>query len=136
MTHNPIKRSRRAGFSLLELMLVVAIIGVLSAIAAVAVSYQGEKVKKKATYATMQVIKNALDQYKLEKNSYPTSLMALQAGTTPYLDPLKPVVDGWSQAFLYQTPGSGGRDFDLISKGSDGKYPSQDDLNFWNPSAD
>src|ERR1051326_179051 len=76
-------RARRGGFSLLELMLVLAIIGVLTAVAAVSVFGQGEKAKKKATRASMAVIKNALDQYHLEKSVWPTTLSALQAGNTP-----------------------------------------------------
>jgi general secretion pathway protein G len=130
--------NRRAGFSLLELMLVLAIIGVLTAVAAYSVFGQGERAKRKATRASMDVIKHALDQYHLEKSAWPPSLGALTMGTTPYLDKDKPLVDGWKQPFLYQTPGSNGHDFDLISKGGNGVYEggNGDDVDFWKPDAD
>ncbi len=129
---------RRAGFSLLELMLVLAIIGVLTAVAAWSVFGQGERAKRKATRASMDVIKNALDQYHLDKSVWPASLSALQAGATPYLNKDKPLLDGWKQPFLYQTPGSNGHDFDLISKGGNGQFESGngDDVDFWKTDPD
>lgn len=125
-------RARR-GFSLLELMLVLAIMGVLMAVAAVSLLGRGREAKEKATRITMDVIKNALRQYHLAKSVYPASLTELQSGKNPYLEADKQLLDGWNRPFLYQTPGSSGREFDLISKGEDGTYPSQDDLNIWIP---
>lgn len=125
-------RARR-GFSLLELMLVLAIMGVLMAVAAVSLLGRGRAAKEKATWVTMNMIKSALQQYYLAKSAYPASLTALQTGTQAYLDKDKPLVDGWNRPFLYQTPGTGGREFDLISKGDDGSYPSADDVNIWVP---
>jgi general secretion pathway protein G len=121
------------GFSLLELMLVLAIIGVLTAVAAWSVFGQGEKAKRKATRASMAIIKNALDQYHLDKSAWPASLTALQAGKTPYLEASKPLVDGWNQPFLYQAPGSNQHDFDLFSKGGNGVFENGggDDVDFW-----
>lgn len=128
-------RASRAGFSLLELMLVLAIIGVLTAIAAVSITGQGERAKRRATLASMSVIKSALQQYHLDKSMFPANLLALQSGTTPYLDKDKPLLDGWKHPFLYQTPGSNGRDFDLFSMGGNGVFEQGggDDLDVWKP---
>jgi general secretion pathway protein G len=127
--------ARRGGFSLLELMLVLAIIGVLTAVAAWSVFGQGERAKRKATRASMALIKSALDQYHLDKSVWPASLTALQAGAMPYLDKDKPLLDGWKQPFLYQAPGSNGHDFDLFSKGGNGQFENGggDDVDFWKP---
>jgi len=134
MKINALKKAHRTGgFSLLELMLVLAIIGVLTAVAAWSVYGQGEKAKRKATRASMAIIKGALDQYHLDKSVWPASLSALQAGNTPYLEKSKPLVDGWGQPFLYQAPGSNGHEFDLFSKGGNGQFESGggDDVDFW-----
>jgi general secretion pathway protein G len=138
MKISQLTRPRRAGFSLLELMLVLAIIGVLTAVAAWSVFGQGERAKKKATRATMAMIKSALDQYHLEKSMYPTALEALQSGNTPLLDKDKPLEDGWKQRFLYQAPGSNGHPFDLFSKGGNGVFDNGggDDLDYWRPDQD
>ena len=85
MKMHTMDRARRGGFSLLELMLVLAIIGVLTAVAAWSVFGQGERAKRRATRASMAVIKNALEQYHLDKSAWPSALLALQAGRTPYL---------------------------------------------------
>jgi len=133
---NRTRRHHRGGFSLLELMLVLAIIGVLTAIAAVSITGQGERAKRKATYASMEVIRHALDQYHLEKSAFPTDLTILQSGG--WLDKTRPLVDGWQHQFLYQTPGSNGHEYDLFSMGSNGIFESGggDDLDVWRPNAE
>jgi general secretion pathway protein G len=119
-------------------MLVLAIIGVLTAIAAVSIGGSSKKAKIRATFASMEVIRHALDLYKLDKNVYPADLTALQAGSTPYLDKNKPLADGWQHPFLYQTPGSNGHDYDLYSMGDNGVFESGggDDLDVWRPNAE
>lgn len=123
----------RGGFSLLELMLVLAIIGVLTAIAAVSLSGTGERAKIKATIASMNTIVHALDSYKLDNNIYPPNLAALQAGKTAYLDATRQLKDAWKQDFLYGVPGANGHEFDLYSKGGNGTFENGngDDLDWW-----
>jgi general secretion pathway protein G len=124
-------RVGRPGFSLLELMLVLAIIGVLTAIAAVSLSGAGERAKRRATIASMSQVVNALQNYKLDHNLYPANLDALRVGTTAYLDQNKQIADGWKQPFLYAAPGTSGHEFDLYSKGGDLTFGTQDDLDWW-----
>jgi general secretion pathway protein G len=121
----------RGGFSLLELMLVLAIIGVLTAIAAVSLSGTGNRAKDKATRASMNTIRNAIRQYQLDNNVYPGSLVSLTVGKTAYLSSDYKLADGWGQPFLYTVPGNAGHEFELISKGADGVYPSADDIDVW-----
>lgn len=122
-------RSRRA-FSLLEITLVVAIIGVLMAVAAVSVMGQAERAKVKATKASMQTITTAIKSYHLENSKYPDTISMLVTAKPPYLE--KTPQDGWTNEFYYRVPGAGGRPFDLISFGPDGKGGSnEDDINVW-----
>ncbi len=121
----------RGGFSLLELMLVLAIIGVLTAVAAFNLAGTGNRAKIKASLASMNTIRNAIRNYNLDHNSYPSALQDLTVGKTAYLATDFKLADGWGNAFLYQAPGSNGREFDLYSKGPDGAFPSGDDLDVW-----
>ena len=121
----------RGGFSLLELMLVLAIIGVLTAVAAFNLAGTGNKAKVKATLASMNTIRAALRTYNLDHNSYPSSLQDLTVGKTAYLSADFKLADGWQNAFLYQAPGTSGHEFDLYSKGIDGTFPSGDDIDVW-----
>jgi len=126
-------RAAARGFSLLELMLVLAIIGVMTAIAAVSLSGRGEAAKRRATRTTMEVVANALDAYQLEKSSYPPTLSVLTQGATPFLDERKGTKDGWGRELLYQAPGASGRKFDLFSSGGNGLFENGagDDVDFW-----
>ncbi|HZW10673.1 MAG TPA: type II secretion system protein GspG [Phycisphaerales bacterium] len=121
-------RSAR-GFSLIELTLVVVILGVLMAVVAVNVLGQGEKAKRRATEASMNTIQAQLDSYHLEYSAYPPNLALLQQ-LEGFLSKNKSIKDGWKRDFLYRTPGSSGRAYDLISMGGNIDDPS-DDIDIW-----
>jgi general secretion pathway protein G len=124
-------RAARAGFSLLELMLVVALIGVLMAVVAWNLMGTSTTVKTKASYTSMNMIRNAVRTYQVTNSSYPANLLVLTAGPTPLLSTDFKLADGWGHDFLYQAPGSNGREFDLFSKGADGVFGTADDLSVW-----
>jgi general secretion pathway protein G len=116
-----------AGFTLLELLVVVAIIGLL--VGYVGPKYFGQigKAEVKAARAQFDAIEKALDSYRLDVGRYPTTEQGLKAllsapgGATkwagPYLKKEVPL-DPWGHAYLYKSPGEHG-DFDLVSYGRD-----------------
>ncbi len=126
-----LKRSvseRMFAFTLLELLVVVAIIGLLAGY--VGPKYFGQlgKAEVKAARAQLDSLEKALDQYRLDVGRYPTteqglnSLVTQPGGVTKWTGPyLKKDVppDPWSRPYGYKSPGEHG-EFDLFSYGRDG----------------
>jgi len=114
---------------LLELLVVVAIIGLLAGY--VAPRYFGQIGKSEVNTAKAQIdaLEKALDQYRLDVGRYPTTEMGLSALVTrpanepkwsgPYLKKAVPL-DPWGKPYLYKMPGDHG-EFDLLSYGKDGQ---------------
>jgi general secretion pathway protein G len=118
------------GFTLLELLVVMVIIGLLAGFVAPRYFAQVGKSQVKVAKAQIDALDKALDQFRLDVGRYPTSeegLAALQAppssGETgwggPYLKKGVPM-DPWGRPYLYVSPGTHG-DFDLQSYGKDGR---------------
>ncbi|MFO0834463.1 MAG: type II secretion system protein GspG [Phycisphaerales bacterium] len=122
-------RIHARAFSLLELMLVVAIIAVLSGIVAYSVTAGGEKAKQKATMATLDVVASALKTYNLDNSAYPPAIAALY--TAKILDSAKPAKDGWGSDLIYSPQGLNGQEFTLRSVGPDKQSGTPDDIDYW-----
>lgn len=117
-----------SGFTLLELLVVVAIIGLL--VGYVAPRYFGQIGKSEISVAKAQIdaLEKALDQYRLDTGRYPSTESGLKAlierpqnepkWNGPYLKKAVPP-DPWGKPYLYRAPGEKS-DFDLISYGKDG----------------
>lgn len=130
-------RARR-GFTFLEIIVVVAILGILAAI--VIPNFMGgvDQAKEQATTTSIAAIKQQLELYKLDNNRYPTTQQGLKALVEkPSGDPVPrkwrqylPELpkDGWGQEFTYLCPAPNNRaPYEIRSIGADGQPDTQDD---------
>lgn len=137
------KHVRSAGFSILELLLVLVILGILAGI--VGVRFAGQSGKAKVTAAKTQIenIKTALTSYEIEIGEYPTTQQGLKAlreapsGVDEddyrkggYLEE-DINEDPWGNPWIYAYPGTHNNDYDLYSFGPDGKEGGDDDITNW-----
>jgi general secretion pathway protein G len=121
--------SRQLGFTLLELLVVMVIIGLLAAYVGPQYFAQLGKSEVKATQAQISALQKALDTYRIDVGKYPTTEQGLAALNTkpqnepkwsgPYLQKAVPA-DSWGRPYLYKSPGEHG-DYDLLSLGKDGQ---------------
>ena len=127
----PVRRSAEHGFTLVELMVVIVIIGLLSTIVLLNVLPAGDKAKAVTAKADIATISGGLDMYKLQVGTYPTTTQGLQALTSApsgvdasryqrggYIKKLPD--DPWGRPYLYAAPGQHG-DADVWTLGADGK---------------
>ena len=122
------KRSRR-GFTLLELLVVIVIIGLLTSFVGPRYFSQVGKSEIKTARAQLDALDKALDQYRLDTGHYPAMDHGLAALVTrppnepkwdgPYLKKAVPP-DPWGNAYVYRIPGTHG-EYDLVSYGKDGQ---------------
>jgi general secretion pathway protein G len=124
-------KSRQGGFTLIEIMVVVIIIGLLAGIATPIVMDKVEGARVQKVRADFQAFKTALQLYKLDNFLVPTGDQGLQAllvkpslAPVPrnwkaggYIEELK--VDPWGNAYLYMSPGEG-HEYDIYTLGADG----------------
>jgi len=129
-------RARR-GFTFLELMLVVAILGILVAITAPRLVGQASRAKIKATRVAMQNIITALNMYEQDQSGFPTTEQGLEALVTRPSEVSedtwqkhlgKVPVDAWGHKFQYTCPSEHGEDYDLVSAGPDGRFGTEDEI--------
>jgi general secretion pathway protein G len=130
MTQRRSRAGLAGGFTLLELLVVMVIIGLLAGLVAPRYFAQVGKSQVKVARAQIDALDKALDQFRLDVGRYPTTEEGLQALVAqpggearwagPYLKKGVPV-DPWGRPYLYQQPGTHGGDFDLLSYGRDGR---------------
>ena len=141
-TENLLARNSSAGFTLIELIVVVVIIGLLAGLVVPQFIKQEEKATSKATKAQIELFGTALDTFRLDVGRYPTSQEGLAALTQkpasadrwdgPYLKKEVPP-DPWGKPYIYKSPGDHGP-YDIISYGADGAPGVEDnsrDVTSW-----
>lgn len=111
------------GFSLIELIVVMLIIGMLAALVAPRFLGQVDTARQQDALAQIELLGQALDLYRLEKHKYPTSEQGLEA-IRPYLKKDVPK-DPWGSDYIYTSPGDHG-DYDLVSHGADSAEGGED----------
>ncbi len=109
------RRTGESGFTLIEMMVVMVIIGLLVALVGPNLIGQSEKAKVKAARAQIEMLGTSLDTFRLDVGRYPTT----QDWDGPYLKKDLPA-DPWGRPYYYRSPGEGGRPYDLVSYGADG----------------
>lgn len=122
------KPDRNAGFTLIELMVVMIILGLLAALVAPRFVGKVGKAKVKTAKAQIELLGSALDDFRLDNGRYPTTEEGLDAlrhkppglpnWDGPYL-PKEVPLDPWGRPYHYKCPGEHG-DYDLFSYGKDG----------------
>jgi general secretion pathway protein G len=132
----------RQGFSFLEIMLVVVIIGIMMAVIGPRLAGKSKKAKEIATKQQLQAIETALGSYEMEVGEYPTTEQGLKAlvvrpNEVPedqWSKSMKEVPkDSWGNDFIYRCPGQHNEDYDLLSPGKDKKEGTDDDIANYKP---
>jgi len=127
---NKRKRSRQAGVTLIEMLVVVTIIALFAAYVGMRLWPQADKARVTAAKAQISSFMSALNTYKMDVGTFPSTEQGLQAlrvrpsGLTqwsgPYLEKEIPP-DPWGRPYIYRYPGEHGDDPEIISYGADGK---------------
>ena len=113
-----VNKLKTGGFTLLELLVVIVIIGLLAGYVAPRYFSQVSKSEVQVARAQIDSFEKALDQFRLDKHRHPTAEEGLGA-IRPYLKRDVPN-DPWGRPYVYRTPGQKA-DFEIVSYGRDGK---------------
>tara|TARA_Y100001973_G_scaffold57485_1_gene84751 strand:+ start:3847 stop:4284 length:438 start_codon:yes stop_codon:yes gene_type:complete len=134
---------RHSGFSLIEIMVVLLIIGILASMVAPQILGNQEEAQLKKAAVDIQQLESALEMYKLKSNRFPTTEQGLDAlVSAPTLDPIprnypadgyikRLPDDPWGNPYVLISQGEMGT-IDIFSNGPDGEPGTDDDIGNWN----
>jgi general secretion pathway protein G len=132
-----LRQNGRYGFSFLEIMMVVMIIGILVAVVGPKILGKTDKARVQATKLQLKNLKTALNDFEMTVGSLPTTDQGLEALVHRPSDIAEDQweqkmdempKDAWNEPFVYRCPGEGEREYDLFSKGKDKKEGTEDDI--------
>jgi len=133
-----LRKLGQRGFTLMEILVVLVLLGVIMSVVAGNFLQRGEKAKADAARIQIQEIGQSLDLFKLEVGRYPTQSEGLQALITapsglarwngPYWKQNQVPKDPWQNEYKYAMPGKNGAPYEVISSGTDGKEISSADI--------
>lgn len=137
------QRLQKAGFTLIELMIVVVILGLLATIVMPRILDRPEQARRMKAKVDIRSIESAMGLFKIETGRFPTTSEGLEAlvsdpgikgyNSDAYLD--KVPLDPWGNRYIYLSPGVYGKNYDLESYGKDGEDGGTDknaDIESWN----
>ena len=114
------RREGEEGFTLVELMVVIVIIGLLATVVVINVMPATDQAAVTKARADISTLEQGVEMYRLNKLSYPAGDAGLQAVVSEgYVKRLPN--DPWGNPYVYRAPGRDGRDFEIMSYGADGK---------------
>ncbi len=127
-------RTSESGFTTLELMIVIVIIGIVTAVSIPRLKKMLDTGKVTACKKAVEQITVQLEVYNMHNGTYPSTEQGLKALVEPAsIDPVpqnfqqggylsnKDLKDPWGHEFIYRSPGDSSRNFEILSFGSDGK---------------
>ena len=134
---------RQRGFTLLEIMVVIVILGILASLVVPNLMGNKEQADRQKAVSDIVALENALDMYKLDNSRYPTTEQGLEALVSkPQGDPAprnykedgyikRLPQDPWGNNYQLMSPGEHGK-IDVFSLGLDGEAGTADDIGNWN----
>lgn len=137
------KKQAHKGFTILEVMIVIAILGMMATMVVGNLMESADEAKVQSTAIEIKNLESILDLYKLKAGQYPTTEQGLEALVTmPEMEPIPRnypengfldalPVDKWGNEYQLINPGEMGK-FDLFSVGPDGEAGTEDDIGNWN----
>lgn len=119
------RRASEQGFTLVELMVVIVILGLLATVVVINVLPATDRANTTKAQADIATLEQGIEMYRLNNATYPPSgeLQALMTGKFVKRLPNDP----WGRPYLYRNPGENGREFDIYSLGADGREGGEED---------